>query len=135
MDIITVLTSFGVNIASNVFYDFIKRYFQKNPNATVTEFEKELDNFLSINGATVKASTLINAFAEKGILTINNSKLEAPLQIFIGAEEGANFSFINSVSKTNKTEIKVGINAEIRGGNAGISQNPDGSISFLVGKK
>lgn len=87
-------------------------------------------------GAVVEARTVIEMFASQGLLRIEHSILYAPESISIGADKNAEFIFgQDSVSETAKTKIEVRGNSEIRGTNAEIRQNDDGSISFLVGKK
>lgn len=132
----TTLASLGINVAGNAIYDFIKSCFQNKPKVDKQELEKMMQSFLEVHNTTVSAMTVINAFAEKGILLIQGSDLYAPDEITIGAGPGANFTFgNNSTSKTDKSRIVAGTGAGIKGGNASVVQGHDGSIRFYVGKK
>ena len=83
---------------------------------------------------TVNAATVIDAFAEKGLLSVQESKLFAPEKITVGAGQNATFAFGNdSISRTNNTAVHAQGNAQVVGKNAAIVQNPDGSVSFMVG--
>lgn len=131
---LSILQSFGISMSASAFVEFLKTYFQTRRTESVNEFETQLDSFLRLHGMNVRASTIINAFATRGLLSIQNSSLYAPNQVTIGAGPGAQFQFgNNSVSQTKNTGIVAGAGAQITGSNAAIVQNPDGSISFHVG--
>ena len=133
---IEILQSFGVSVSASTFFQFMKNYLGTRTSEHVKEFETQLQSFLDINGANVRASTVINMFASRGLLQIQKSILYAPEKITIGAREKAQFIFGNdSTSSTDRTRIEAKGNAQIIGKNATIVQNPDGSISLLVGKK
>jgi len=133
--LIDVFQNFGISLSAGAFLEFIKNYHQSKTTDTIEEFRDEIQNFLNINGVTMQAETLIDAFAQKGILVINNSHLSSVEQITIGAGQNSQFSFgNNSTSTTDKTKIVTGQGAQIAGGNSAIVQNPDGSISFHVGQ-
>jgi hypothetical protein len=129
-----VLQSFGISVSASAFVEFLKAYFGARESTSPEEFAQHLDSFLRIHGVTVNATTVINAFAARGLLTIQGSKLFAPDKITMGAGQNATFIFGNdSVSSTNNTAIHAQGNAQVVGSNAAIVQNPDGSISFMVG--
>lgn len=129
-----VLQSFGISVSASAFVEFLKRYLASRRTEAVGEFTEQLDSFLRIHGANVQASTIINAFAAQGLLSIQQSSLYAPQQVTMGADRGATFVFgNNSRSRTDKTAIHAQGSAQIVGSNAAIVQNPDGSISFHVG--
>ena len=132
---LNILGSFGVNVAASAFWDFLKQSFSNKSQLDRATFERELTAFLQVHGANVKASTVIDMFAAQGLLSIKGSTLFAPNQITMGAGPESEFSFgYDSKSTTDRTEIETPGEAEIRGRNAAIVQNPDGSISFLVGQ-
>jgi len=129
-----VLGSLGVNVASNAVYDFLKTSFSGKNTSSRAEFERELGSFLKVHGANVQASTVVDMFAAQGLLSVQGSTIYAPQQITMGAAPGAQFSFGNdSTSSTDRTKVETPGNARISGSNAAMRQNPDGSISFLVG--
>ncbi|MCK9363477.1 MAG: hypothetical protein M0P74_07755 [Syntrophales bacterium] len=131
---LAVLQNFGIGISASAFVEFLKAYFESRKTSSPQEFARHLDSFLKIQGVTVNASTVIDAFAERGLLTIQGSTLFAPDKITMGAGQNATFVFGNdSVSRTNNTAIHARGNAQVVGSNAAVVQNPDGSVSFLVG--
>jgi hypothetical protein len=131
---LAVLQNFGISVSASAFIEFLKAYFEARKISSTQEFAKCLHSFLKIHGVTVNAATVINAFAERGLLTIQGATLFAPDKITMGASQNATFIFGNdSVSRTNNTAIHAQGNAQIVGSNAAIVQNPDGSVSFMVG--
>jgi hypothetical protein len=130
---LATLQALGLGVAGNAVYDFVKQQVAR-PIQRDT-LRANLDSFLNMHGVSVRASTIIDAFVDAGLLSIAGSALYAPNKIMMGAGPGAVFSFgHNSVSQTDKTAIHAHGNAELVGSNAAVVQNPDGSISFLVGR-
>ena len=127
------LQGLGISVSASAFVEFLKAYFESRKTSTPEEFEQNLDSFLKIQDISVSAATVINAFAAKGLLSIQGSTLFAPQQITMGAGYGATFVFgDNSVSSTNSTAIHAQGNAQIVGSNASVVQS-EGSINFMVG--
>lgn len=134
VDLAQILRDLGINLSANVIFEFIRSYFQTRQTSTVVEFESSLDSFLQMHGVKIQASTVIGAFAARGLLSIQGSSIYAADRIAIGAGQGAHFLFgDNSTSETAKTKIDAGAGAQIVGSNAAIVQGPDGSIRFYVG--
>ena len=132
----SVVTQLAGGIASSAAYDWLKTRFGSGQHVPREDLERELQGFLDVNGADVRAATVIDMWAAQGFLSIVGSKLYAPDSITMGAGPGASFSFGDgSKSETDKTGITAGAGARITGSNTAIRQNPDGSISFHVGKK
>jgi hypothetical protein len=132
--LVGLLRDLGVNISATFMVDFLKEIFRSKSAVERTAIERELSAFLRIHGAKVEASTVIQALADSGFLSIKGSELVAQDRILIGAGAGARFSFgENSVSKTAKTAIHASGNALVEGSNAAMSQHSDGSICFQVG--
>ena len=129
-----VLQSFGISISASAFLEFLKAYNQSRKTDDINEFKDHLQSFINMTGVSVKAETVINAFAHQGLISIQQSQLFANNQITIGAGQNAQFIFgNNSTSTTNRTQIVAQGNAQVVGKNAAMVQNPDGSISFCVG--
>jgi hypothetical protein len=129
-----ILRDIGVSLTASAIYDFLKSKFQGREQIECAVVERELDAYLKVHGVKAEAATVITAFADSGFLSIKDSHLFAPDAILIGAGEGARFSFgQNSSSSTSTTAIHATGNALVEGANSGMSQNADGSISFMVG--
>lgn len=133
MEPISLLTSLGLGVAGNAVYDFLKaRLTGPNP-PTAEQLEQELQNVINLNGVTIKASTVIEALAKNGVITITRSHLNAPNSITIGAVNGRAYFGDNSSSTTATTAIHAGQGASIQfSGNAKIVQDADGSIKFYT---
>lgn len=132
---IGVLQTLGVSVTTEILTNFLKKYFSERKSDNIAEFETELESFLQINGANIKASTAIEMFAAEGLLRIENSVLYAPDKITIGANKEAVFTLgHDSVSATDRTSIETKGKSEIKGSNAEIEQKEDGSMVFKVGK-
>ena len=131
-----LVAELGIGIATSAAYDWLKTRFGSGQHVSREDLERELQALLDVQGAEVRAATVIDMWAAQGVLRIAGSNLYAPDQITMGAGKGAAFSFGDgSKSETDKTGIVAGTGARITGSNAAIRQNPDGSISFHVGKK
>lgn len=131
---LAILQNFGISVSASAFLEFLKMYFESRKTSSTAEFAQQLDSFLKIQGLTVNAATVINAFAERGLLSIQQSELFAPEKITMGAGQNATFIFgNNSISRTNNTAIHAQGNAQVVGSNAAMVQNPDGSVNFMVG--
>ena len=131
---LAILQAFGISVSASAFVEFLKAYFDSRKTAAPEEFAQQLDSFLKIQGVAVNAATVINAFAEKGLLTIQGSTLFAPEKITMGAGQDATFVFgNNSISRTNNTAIHAQGNAQVVGSNSAMVQNPDGSVNIMVG--
>jgi hypothetical protein len=130
---LAVLEGLGLNVASSAIWDYVKARVAKGREPVL--LQRELDAFLKIQGVTARASTVIEAFARKGVLQVRDSVFYAPTSATIGAGAGATFSFgQNSVSRTDTTSVHAqGDTAAIEGKNAAVVQRPDGSIAFIVG--
>ncbi|MDO9077424.1 MAG: hypothetical protein Q7U72_08240 [Brevundimonas sp.] len=133
MDPISILSGLGLGVAGNAVYDYLKaRLTGPNP-PTVEQLEQELQNIINVNGVTMQASTVIEALAKNGVITITRSHLNAPSSISIGAVNGRAYFGDNSSSTTATTAIHAGEGASIQfSGNAKIVQAPDGSIRFYT---
>ena len=132
----SVFGELGVGIASSAAYDWLKGRFGTGQHISRADLERDLQAFLDVQGAKVRAATVIDMWATRGFLNISGSDLYAPDEITIGAGKGAAFSFGDgSKSETDRTGIVAGRGARIAGSDAAVRQKPDGSISFHVGKK
>ena len=133
MTIEELLVQMGINISSNLVYDFVKGIFPETKEVSGVELKKQLASFLSIKDAEIKAEKIINFMAEKGDIEIKGSMIFAKNSIFYSSTPNSKFSLEESSSETEKTRIDVGKDAKIEGqGGAGVSQNEDGSISFYT---
>ncbi|MCI5045095.1 MAG: hypothetical protein MRY72_10390 [Aquisalinus sp.] len=122
------------SVASSAAYDFLKTRFQGKQIITIGELESALSDFLVINGIDAKADTVMNLLADQGVLQVENSNLHANKSLKISA--GPNGLFVvgnNTTTSTDKTAIKAGGGAFMKGQNAAVIQGEDGSVSFHVG--
>ncbi len=133
MELSTLLTSLGINIASSVIWDFIKSSISRGK--TKEEIIKELANFIQVEGADIKSQEIIEFFINNGQLYIENSQIYSKESIdYSTSINDSSLTMKNSTSKTNNTEISVcGSGATIKmSGNAQIIQNEKG-ITISVG--
>ena len=86
VDLAQILLDLGINLSANVIFEFVRNYFQAHRTSAVAEFESRLDSFLQMHGVNVQASTVIGAFAARGLLSIQGSSLYAADQILIRAQ-------------------------------------------------
>jgi len=133
MDILTLLTSLGINVSANVIYDISKHYFNQKILHTKEGLRDALISGLNIEGVDIKADKIIEFLAENGDITISGTSIYASDRIEMASSKGTSFSFGNdSTSKTDNTAIEAKGNSKIVGtGNAKIVQE-DGSISFYT---
>ncbi|MDA1348222.1 MAG: hypothetical protein O3A47_05055 [Chloroflexi bacterium] len=133
--ILEALQGFGISVSASAFFEFFRNYLRTRKSSDLKEFQDQFENFLSVEGVEVEAGSVIEMLAERGLLAIRNSQLYAPESITLAAGKDGEFRFgFDSESRTDTTAIKARGAAQIRGKNAAIVQNPDGSISFRVGK-
>jgi hypothetical protein len=129
----SVAQNLGINMAASALWDGLKQTFV-SPTITRPEAEEKLGAYLRLHGVSVSASTVIDALAISGVLSIQGSTLYAPAAITMGAGPGARFQFgNNSSSITSSSRIDAGAGAQVTGSNASVRQNPDGSVVFSVG--
>lgn len=134
MDPLTsVLSQLGLGVASNAIYSWLDRL-----NAHPYEPDHasaDLQNHLNLLGVEITAETIIEALAENGIIKIEQSQIYANESILFGSVKGRASIGDGSAMSTKNTSIIIGVGASIESqGNAQIRQNPDGSITFNVGK-
>ena len=123
----------GVGVASSAVYDYLKKLASKSTDRKTVE--SNVQNILQIQGVQMRASTIIDALINDGYLVITSSDLYAPDSIAFGTRQGTAIVGDNSRLHTDRTSIDAGQGAFIKTeGNAQVRQNPDGSISFHVGK-
>ena len=134
--ILTILSQIGLGVASNAVYDYLKMKFATSgASINRSSLESELQNVITVSGATVRASTVIDALARNGFLVIEGSHLHGPQGLIFGSVQGSTIAGNNTRLSTDKTAIDAGAGAFIKTeGNSQIRQNPDGSISFHVGE-
>lgn len=131
----TIVSQLGLGVASNALYDYLNNRFASQTEVSATELQGALGDYLVLHNINADASTVMEVLAEKGVIQVTGSHLYAPLQLTIGAGPGATFSVGDgTTTRTDRTAIKAGPGAYMRGSNAAVVQEPDGSISFKVGK-
>lgn len=134
--LIPLLSSFGVNIASNIIYDLVKARLLRGPAREADIVEEIQTQFpkLTLQGVRAIAKTVIDLFARNGDIEVRGSTLQARDSVWMRSAPGTTFTFGDgSVSETQNSRIEAGSGAYIQGtGGAEIRQNPDGSISFLT---
>jgi len=122
-----LLISLGINLASDAIHDLV----HQTSGSSQRQTEISLANLLSIEGAEVKAKTIIDFLATRGDIQIRDSRVFAQKAINYSSAPGTKFALQGSISQTSQTEIVTGNNAQVVGqGGAQIRQNPDGSITF-----
>ena len=127
-----ILNQLSLGVASNAIYDYLKSVLGKNPSKQ--EVTDAIQNLINMNGIDIKADTVINALAENGFLLIENSRLHANETLVFGSVKGGAVISNGSQLSTDKSATVIGQGAAIRtSGNAFISHNADGSVSFHVG--
>lgn len=133
--LLLILSQLGLGLMTNGMYDFLKNKLIKS-EINLESIEQELKDFIKLNNIDITAETVIEALAKNGIIEINGSKLFAKNEIIFGSTGVGKASFGNgSIMSTERTSIVAGIGAKMEtNGNAMVKQNPDGSISFLIGK-
>ena len=89
---------------------------------------------MRVDGADIKAETIITFLAQRGDIVITGSRIYAAEKIEMGSALGTKFVFgYNSSSSTSKSSIQAGHGAFIQcQGGAKIVQNFDGCISFYT---
>jgi len=133
MDMITLLGQLGLGLATNAVYDLLMGFGQKEIPAA--DLASEIQNQINLHDVSMKAETVISALAENGFISIQGSHLHANDSLVFGSVVGGASVGNNSKLTTDKTAIKAKGNASMNTvGNAQVRQNPDGSISFHVGK-
>ncbi len=134
MELSELILNLGLNVSSNAIYDLIRSAIRRNPDAGRDSLRQELAGILCVEGADVKADTIITFLAQRGDIRITGSRIYATDKIEMASSEGTKFTFgNNSSSSTKNTSIQAGQGAFIQGqGGAKIVQNADGSISFIV---
>ena len=133
--ILNVLTQIGLGVASNSVYDFLKKKFA-TAGASIdrASLESGLQNVITVSGAAMRASTVIDALAQRGLLIIQGSHLHGPQGLTFGSIQGSAIAGNNTRLSTDKTAIDTGPGAFVKTeGDSQIRQNPEGSISFHVG--
>lgn len=131
----TALAELGMGITSNAAYDYLKAQFKGRTEISTSELQSAIGNYLTVKNVNANAATAMELLAKRGIIQVIGSNLYAPLSLMMGAEKGATFSVGDgTTTRTDRTAIEMGVGAKIQGSNAEVRQNPDGSISFLVGK-
>lgn len=127
-----LLGQLGLGLATNAIYDLLKLT-ARGP-ADRQHLETQIENQIRLHGVTMKASTVIDAVAQRGFITIQGSHLYAPTALAFGSQVGGSVVGNNSTLRTDKTAITAGAGAQMSTqGNAQVRQNPDGSISFHTG--
>jgi len=133
--ILTVLSQLGLGVATNAVYDVLKSVAAKQ--GTVEQAVVEIQNTMNLYGVNVRAETVINAIADNGLLIIRRSDLYANNLITFGSVRGsASIGDVSSL-RTGGSSIEIGRGAsmETHGNAQVVLNNPDGSVSFNVGKK
>lgn len=130
--ILNLLSGLGLGLATNSIYDLLKAFANKQINPQC--LPDEVQNQINLHGLTMSAESVINALAQNGYLSINNSNLHASQSLIFGSQKGQAVVGNNSIMKTDRTAITMGDGAFMQSqGNAQVRQNPDGTITFHIG--
>ena len=131
--LLTFLMQLGIGVASSGVYDYLKQQSRKSIDRKTVE--SNVQNILEMQGIQMRASTIIDALINNGYLVIRGSDLYAPDSITFGTIQGTSIAGDGTRFHTDRTSIDAGQGAFLKTkGNAQVRQNPDGSISFLVGE-
>lgn len=127
-----LLGQLGLGLATNAVYDLLK--LTVSSPADRSQIEKQIENQIRLHGINMKASTVIDAVAQNGFITIQGSHLYASSAMAFGSQIGGAVFGNNSTLRTDQTAITAGSDAHMTTqGAAQVRQNPDGSISFHTG--
>lgn len=127
-----ILSQLSLGVAGNTIYDYLKGLLGKTPSKK--EVKDAIQNLINMNGVNMNADTVITALAANGFLVIENSHLHANDSLVFGSLNGGAVIGNGSQLSTSKSATVIGQGASLQtSGNAFISHNPDGSISFNVG--
>jgi hypothetical protein len=131
----TIVSQLGLNVAGNALYDYLVERFKGRTEITGQELQAALGDYLVIHGVEADASNIMTVLADKGVISITAPHLYAPIELSMQAAPGASF-FVGdqTTTRTDKSEIRAGAGAFMRGSNAAVVQEPDGSISFRTGQ-
>ena len=131
--LLTLLGQLGLGLATNAIYELLKSFADKPISRAA--LEKELQNRINLHGVTMQADTVISALAKNGYLSIQGSDIYASKALVFGSERGGAIVGEDSKLRTDRTATLAGPGAYVETqGNAQVSHNPDGSISFHVGE-
>jgi len=127
-----ILSQLSLGVAGNAIYDYLKGVLGKTPSKK--EVTDAIQNLINMNGVKMNADTVITALAANGFFVIENSHLHANDSLVFGSLNGGAVISNGSQLSTSKSATVIGQGASLQtSGNAFISHNPDGSISFNVG--
>jgi hypothetical protein len=130
--LLSLLSQLGLGLATNAIYDLLKGT-AKGP-IDRESLAREVQNKIDLSGVKMRAETVITALAENGFLSIKGSHLYAAQSLVFGSTQGGAIVGDGSSLQTARTATVAGPGAYVQTqGNAQISQNADGSISFHVG--
>jgi hypothetical protein len=133
MDMIAFLGQLGLGLATNSIYDLIISFSKKE--IAKDYLTSEIQNKINLHGVKMNADTVITALAKNGFISIQGTHLHANESLVFGSIVGGASVGYDSKLTTDKTAIEANGNASMNTvGNAQISQNDDGSISFHVGE-
>ena len=137
MDPITaLLAQIGVSIGAQAIYDLAKSRIRSGDSTKAKLVQAFLEKYpqLEIHGAEVVADKVIGIFAKKGHVIISGTTISASKSIWMKSAPGTKFVFgEGSVSRTKKSEIRVGKRAFMEGqGGAVVEQDEEGNIIFKV---
>ncbi|OYU12621.1 MAG: hypothetical protein CFE38_06385 [Comamonadaceae bacterium PBBC1] len=106
-----LLGQLGVGLATNAIYDLLKLTVMAP--ADREHLEQQIENQIRPHGVTMKASTVIEAVAQHGFITIQGSYLYAPTALAFGSQVGGAVVGNNSTLRTDKTAITAGADAHM----------------------
>jgi hypothetical protein len=131
-----VASDLGIGVAAHALYDALKGRLGDHKLHDRKSVEAEIQNVMTVHGVDIKAATVVDMLAERGVLQITGSNIHAPDSVIFGVAGGEAYFGDNSLSSTDKTAIHAkGVGSGISArGHAAVRQNPDGSISFHVGQ-
>ena len=129
---LALLGQLGLGLATNAIYDLLK--LTATTPTDRKQLEQQIENQIRLHGVKMEASTVIDAVAQNGFISIQGSHLYAPSAMTFGSHVGGAIVGNNSTLRTDKTAITASADALMSTqGNAQVRQNPDGSISFHTG--
>jgi len=127
-----LLRDFAVAIASQTVFDFVKGLLWKGSlgqSELATKLSEEFPS-LSVENAEVLAGTVVEFFAQRGDITIKDTRIYAEDSVWMRSARGTKLSLTDSSTQTSRTRIDVTRGSIQAQGGAEVRQNPNGSISF-----
>ena len=131
-----LLIQLHLGVAANSVSELINTFLSSGDKVNKDDLKNQIEACIKMHNVSVNAETVISALAEKGFIEIKGSHLHANEKLIFGSVDGTAIAKDSTKLTTDRTSIEIGEDAAMQTkGPARVVQNPDGSISFQVGRK